>query len=330
MLTPSQTEIYFTKNDTQDMRLGDLAKQNLTPAPEAGDFAIIGYPDDEGIKLNGGRIGAALAPKIIRQFLYRMTPSFECPDFQSKICDLGDLIPAAATTPDFLQTLGERHELALQIAQNLYKKNVRIITFGGGHDYGYSDSAAFVSQYKAESKNNPESTKPIVINFDAHLDVRPPTMGFNSGTPFYRLNEKFKDQFHLIEVGIQPQCNSPEHYQWAKKQNIEIVSLNDIENFGWTYLWEKTVLKTLNASTKNRPVYVSFDIDGLTAAEAGGCSQAWATGLKTMDCLKFLKKLYSLSSVKGFGIYEVSPPLDRDSQTSKTAALLAHHYIFNS
>ncbi len=330
MLTPSQNDLYFSKNDPQDIRLGDLAKQNLTAIPESGDVAIIGYPDDEGIKLNGGRVGAALAPKTIRQFLYKMTPSFECTEFKAKICDLGDLLPATAAPPNHLQTLGERHEIALNIAQNLYKKNVRILTLGGGHDYGYSDTAAFVSQYKAESKNNPGSLKPIVINFDAHLDVRPPTLGFNSGTPFYRLNEKYKDQFHLIEIGIQPQCNSPQHYQWAKKQNIEIVSLNDIENFGWIYLWEKTELKTLNANSLKRPVYVSFDIDGLTAAEAGGCSQAWATGLKTMDCLKFLKKLYNTSSVKGFGIYEVSPPLDRDSQTSKTAALLAHHYIFNS
>lgn len=330
MLTPSQNDLYFSKNDVQDIRLGDLAKQSVATNPEAGDIAIIGYPDDEGIKLNGGRVGAALAPKTIRQFLYKMTPSFESSDFSAKICDLGDLVPTTTTPPDQLQTLGERHDIALNLVQNLYKKNVRVLSFGGGHDYGYADTAAFVSQYKAESKNNPNSAKPIILNFDAHLDVRPPTMGFNSGTPFYRLNEKYKDQFHLIEIGTQPQCNSPQHYQWAKKQNIEVVSLSDIESFGWSYLWEKTELKSLNSSTKNRPIFVSFDIDGLTAAEAGGCSQAWATGLKTMDCLRFLKKLYSHSSVKGFGIYEVSPPLDRDFQTSKTAALLAHHYIFNS
>ena len=191
MLTPSQNDLYFSKNDPQDIRLGDLAKQNSTATPEPGDIAIIGYPDDEGIKLNGGRVGSALAPKTIRQFLYKMTPSFECAEFKAKIYDLGDLLPANAAP----SSLGERHEIALNIAQNLYKKNVRVLTLGGGHDYGYSDTAAFVSQYKAESKNNPESLKPIVINFDAHLDVRPPTLGFNSGTPFYRLLNDFKNEF---------------------------------------------------------------------------------------------------------------------------------------
>ena len=35
-----------------------------------------------------------------------------------------------------------------------------------------------------------------------------------------------------------------------------------------------------------------------------------------------------LADIRGLGIYEVSPPLDQNDQTSKTAALIAYNYLF--
>src|SRR5438445_3037098 len=96
-LHPIDKHLLFTKNDKEDPRLGEcvqlLAKGDLDAAlnetPEF-DFAILGYPDDEGIALNGGRVGAQAAPKEIRTFLYKMTPHLESKRLP-KILDLGDL-----------------------------------------------------------------------------------------------------------------------------------------------------------------------------------------------------------------------------------------------
>lgn len=76
------------------------------------------------------------------------------------------------------------------------------------------------------------------------------------------------------------------------------------------------------------PVFVSYDIDCLSSSEAGGCSQSWATGLTVQESLDFLTQIYKISDVRGLGIYEVSPPLDHDFKTSKTAALLAYHFLY--
>jgi len=312
VLYPTTPELFFSKNDPEDVRLGDLFKIHINQELGANDFALVDYPDDEGIKLNGGRPGAATAPKLIRQFLYKMTPTST--DYSSKFIDLGDLLPQ--------NEMEFRHQQARENAAKLFHHQTRLISVGGGHDYGFSDAAAFVSSARVRFKK-----KPIVINFDAHLDVRPvKEKQFHSGTPFYRLLNEFpQDSFELIEIGLQPQCNSPHHRDWAKARGAKLFYLDEIEESGWEKIWWNSSLKTVDKTT---PVYVSFDIDALQAADGGGASQAWSSGLSLADCQKFLKKLYQNAHVQGFGVYEVSPPFDRDFQTSKTAALLIHQFLF--
>lgn len=313
-LIPSSPLLFFSKNDPDDPRLGDVCKStSLETAPFTEDtFMILGYADDDGIRLNGGRLGAHDAPKMIRQFLYKMTPS-ALSLRKLNLFDLGDLKQKIE--------LADRHQDALDITTFLHSKKQKVISFGGGHDYGYSDAAGFVKSYL----NSKE--KPVVINFDAHLDVRPTNHGLNSGTPFYRLLTEYKDQCEFIEIGLQPQCNSRTHWNWAVKNGAYLYDLKTVEEHGLNYLLDEPVFKKINKST---PVFISFDIDALTAGEAGGCSQAWVTGLKTSECLNFLSKLYQRSNARGLGIYEVSPPLDHDYQTSKTAALITHHFLFES
>src|SRR5262249_25890630 len=39
-----------------------------------GRPVLVGFPQDEGVRRNQGRPGAALAPREVRQWLYRLTP----------------------------------------------------------------------------------------------------------------------------------------------------------------------------------------------------------------------------------------------------------------
>lgn len=312
---PTAQKLFFSKNDPDDIRLGDLFKSaTLEEINTADAFCIMGYPDDEGIKLNNGRPGSALAPATIRQYLYKMTPAF----IQSKFFDIGDL--------QIVSDLGARHQMAQESIKTLQIKKIKTISLGGGHDYAYSDASGFL---KACIKNQPDQTqKPIVLNFDAHLDVRPTTNGFNSGTPFFRLINEFENQFEFAEIGIQPQCNSLKHRDWALHKKAHIFNLKDIlRNDGLTSLFKHPLFSKI---TKPTPVFISFDIDCLTSTEAPGCSQSWVTGLKTEDYLKFFSMLSKMSDIRGLGIYEVSPPLDFNEQTSKTAALIAYNYLFQN
>jgi formiminoglutamase len=308
----SSPHLFFTKNDPLDKRLGEIFKPRT---PEQllinNSFAIIGYPDDDGIKMNGGRIGAAEGPKKIREFLYKMTPPILIEN-ENQFSDIGDL----QTSIEF----SKRHMAAKHMARSLYEKQIRVISLGGGHDYGYADAAAFVEEYQNSF------SKPVVLNFDAHLDVRPTTNGFNSGTPFFRLLNDYPNAFDFVEIGIQPQCNSIHHKIWARDKGAHLFELTDIQKRGGLLsLFENNFFKGLNSDT---PVFISFDIDGLTSTEAGGCSQSWVTGLQTQDFLNFFHELKTKANLRGLGIYEVSPQLDVDNRTSKTAALLAFNFLF--
>lgn len=319
--TTISPEPFFTsRNDKNDLRLVDFLTQiNFNTLDSKKDFKLLnqcqliiwGNPDDQGISMNGGRIGAAKAPDIIRKNFYKMTPIDASKKIQ--ICDLGN------TTGE---SLPERHDTALKIATQVALTQTSWISLGGGHDYGFSDAAGFI---EAQKKNKKKRTykKPIIINFDAHLDVRPTDKGHHSGTPFRRLLEKYKDDIVFFEVGIQPQCNSPDHKKWAIDQKAKIIDYFDIQKKGLI-----KALKSQITKYKNHPCFVSLDMDAFSSDVAPGCSQSWAYGIDQKEFFESFRWLLKNLNVQGLGIYEVAPPLDHDDRTSKLAALVMHHFLF--
>lgn len=317
MISFASPSLFFSKNDSQDPRLGDLSKSRLYTdiASASEEFALVGYPDDEGISLNGGRAGAKLAPDQIRTSFYKMTPSV----FSQRTFGVADLGNISNTL-----SLNERHQAAKTVAKTVFQSTKRLLTLGGGHDYGYPDGSAFIESMSAHKQKQ----KPIIFNFDAHLDVRHFDGLAHSGTPFYRLLSEFPGQFDLVEVGIQAQCNSRNHLRWAEDQGAQIVSLEEIQHKGLVEALTPWLTPSKSSTSENlRPCFLSVDIDGFQSSEAPGCSQSWTTGIKTIEFLDLMTKLPPSYDLRGMGIYEVSPPLDFDNRTSKLAALLLHHFI---
>lgn len=308
-LTPTETSLFFTRQDPEDPRLGDFASASATDSSPS--VQIFGWPDDEGIRLNGGRPGAAEAPDRIRRFLYKMTPSLT-KDIPVQLWDRGNLAPSG-------RDLARRHEEARQLTAEAFRRGDRVLSFGGGHDYGFPDAAGFLDAFIREN------VRPIVVNFDAHLDVRPVKDSFHSGTPFRRLLTSFPDQFDFIEIGLQPQCNSRFHAAWAKSQGAQLWMADDVRD-------EADFLSHLLTWVTRRlgqPLFISLDIDVIQSADAPGCSQSWALGLTPPAVQKIIDLFMDHLPTKGLGIYEVSPPLDHDDRTTKLAALFAHQFIFH-
>lgn len=298
-----QAEDYQFKTNTEDPRIFT----KLVAASNEADFILTGYPDDEGIKLNGGRIGAALAPHEVRKAFYKMTAGYLPP---SKIYDAGNInteIP-----------LKDRHQAAETAATDFYGAGKFVMSVGGGHDYGYPDTQAFLNAHK-KSK-----LKPVVINFDAHLDVRPLEQGLTSGTPFYRMLTANPKACHFFEIGIQEQCNSVNHIAWCEAQGGKIVKLGDIQKKGLPAVMKKAV-----GPFKKHPCFISVDIDAFSSAFAPGCSQSWPVGITANDFFVAFDFLFQHLEIKGIGIYEVSPPLDVQPLTSRLAALILYRCLQN-
>src|SRR5262249_40235998 len=65
-----------TPHRPDDPRLGECVEfwREGTPELRPGRPILLGFPQDEGVRRNRGRPGAAAAPAAIRHWLYRLTP----------------------------------------------------------------------------------------------------------------------------------------------------------------------------------------------------------------------------------------------------------------
>ncbi len=309
--SPCSNELFFTRNDVTDPRSGDLVhRAGEAIDPNIRNVSIWGYPDDEGIANNRGRGGARFAPDVIRKAFYKFTPPREWLK-SLRFFDHGNLNIEN-------HGLDERHRLALSMAESEAKSSPISISLGGGHDYGYPDVRGWLNAQSTRS-----SAKPIVVNFDAHLDVRPLGPGglIHSGTPFYRLLESQGAPFDFFEIGIQPHCHSFHHLDFVSNKGGIVISVDD-------FLTPDAVDQKLSlAQWRDRPVFISFDMDVFSSAVAPGCSQSFASGLMPADIWRLFQKIFAISIPSALGIYEASPTLDFDDQTSKLAAIVAFNFL---
>lgn len=298
-----------------DLSLAEIVRAATTADKQsARSFALIGYPDDEGIRLNGGRPGASEAPTRIRRSLYRMTPSpYVTSDWS--LWDVGNVATAKLA-------LNARHETANHFVGGLLKAGFRTVSLGGGHDYGFADASAYAAWAGSQGH------RPLIINFDAHLDVRPLDRGLTSGTPFYRLLTAHPN-CDFLELGLQSQCNSRHHVEWLRAHGGRLMFEEERHAEGLSLT--AALHRLLSDSTlTTRSAFLSIDIDGFSSSVAPGASQSWPTGFLPDDFFPALAWCLGRLDVRGIGIYEVSPPLDLDDRTSRLAALIAHRFMFQS
>ena len=298
------TSLFYKSPRPNDKRLGEIVTSfEASALSEAkSGFVLVGHPDDEGIRLNHGRSGSREAPTAIRKAFYRLYPG---QDGFPRLYDIGDFQGTGS--------LPERQKKALRNVEQIFKLKHRLIALGGGHDHAYSDIGGFLEIFKKE--------RPIVINLDAHLDVRPLVSGPNSGTAFYQLLEQYPN-VELIELGIQKSANSLVNLKYAVQKKVRIFSFEqacgDILGIFKKISWAK------------RPVFLSIDMDVFSSAFAPGVSAASPIGLDPHALFLGLPWLTTHANIQGFGIYEVSPPLDPDNRTAKLAAQLLHVFLMNS
>lgn len=288
---------------SEDIRIGSLIENVQTSDINTVPLGnvLLGHADDEGIRLNNGRPGSSEGPEAIRRQFFKLTPGRK--DFP-KIFDFGNL----SLTGD----LSKRQLLALDIARSIFKAQHRLLALGGGHDHAFSDVGAFLEHFA--------DSRPLVINIDAHLDLRPLIHSPTSGTPFYQLLESYP-RFDFVEIGIQQHSNSLSHLDYAKKKKIKVYDFKKSNGH------LAKIFKSLKCGS--RPVFLSIDIDAFSSAYAPGASAASPIGLDPHELLILMPYIAGQLNVRGFGIYEVSPPLDRDNQTAKLAAILLQSFLLH-
>lgn len=292
------TTLFFHRDEAGDPRLGEIVRwqpKDYSNAP----VVLLGCPQDEGVRRNGGRAGAAAAPDAIRTCLYKLV----APEGFA-LFDLGN-------TP-IQATLEETHALQQRIVAQVMRDGKTLISLGGGNDLSYPDCAG-LAQVAGDV---------LAFNVDAHLDVRANPVR-NSGTPYRMLLE----ENHLLpanfyEMAYQPFAVAESHLAYLREKGAHAHSLHDLREQGLLAAFRHILKNAANGS-----VFWGIDLDSVHLAEAPGVSAPNVLGLTADELCQITELAGCDPRSRLIEFTEVNPAYDIDQRTCRLTAVAIFHFL---
>lgn len=281
-----------------------------TPADiPPGRPVIVGFPQDEGVRRNGGRIGAAHAPDEIRRWLYRLTPYHAAENANLTglgILDIGNLVVSNDLE-------ASQAALAEVVGELLHHQAIPIV-LGGGHETAYG---VYLGHVRA-------SHEVAIINLDAHLDVRPTVdhLG-HSGSPFRQAMEHPERPLpgsRYACFGAQPFSVSREHLEFVQQRGGMVCWNTDgLERH--LRQFESQHLGT------NVGIHLSIDADVVRSSEVPGVSAPNPMGLSGDDVVRFAFQCGADRRVVSLELVEINPRFDVDGRSARWGAVVIWHFL---
>lgn len=278
---------------------------------------IVGFSSDEGVRRNQGRIGAAHAPMELRRVLAGLpakTAMAALADAGDVVCDDGDLEAAQAELAD--------------VVSEVLAGGGRPLVLGGGHEVAWGTYSGLRLHQQREAENEatlPISRKLLIINFDAHFDLRQKRPA-NSGTPFDQIALDCAERgvpFNYACFGISDLSNTASLFAHAERLGVHYVFDVDMQE---TQLPQRLseLQKLLDAADD---VYLTIDLDVLPAATAPGVSAPAALGVPLSVIEAMALRVRASGKLRVADIAEYNPMFDQDRRTARAAARLAYRLL---
>lgn len=263
-------------------------------AQEFRGIALIGYADDEGVRLNGGRPGAAGGPDAFRQALsgYGAAHSVALKDLAVPLIDLGNVAPGL--------DLHATHDRVSAVVTAALDLGLLPVGIGGGHDLTWPEVRAVI-----DSLSKPAGLALHGIYFDAHLDVREDE---GSGMPFRRLLA-YGGVETLWLFGMDPLSNTPTHLDWFFAHGGELADWPASD-------WPRSPAQ-----------FVSICLDVIDMAQAPGVSAPHPAGWPAQRLADYAEAAGRNPAVCCFDLMELSPPHDENGRTARLAAHLFLRFL---
>lgn len=296
--TRPDPSVFFHRNEAGDVRLGETALHSPEDFPEA-NIVLLGCPQDEGVRRNNGRPGAAKAPDAIRQCLYRLTSP---PNV--RVFDLGNTILQSC--------LEETHRIHQQIVREILASGKQVLSLGGGNDISYPDCAALAEIHPGY----------LAFNIDAHLDVRE-NPARNSGTSYRMLlEEALLQPANFYEVGYQPFAVAKTHLDYLANKGAHAMSLPALRRSG-----VHSAIRKLLERQDAEAIFWGVDMDCVCAADAPGVSAPNPTGLTSGELCAIAELAGNDPRSHVFEVTETNPDFDLDNRTARLAAVAIFHFL---
>ncbi len=285
----------------EDPRLKNLFGKNI----DNPKVRLIGFPSDEGVKINGGRPGASKAPQLIYDELLKLTPHPVHLDRHVILLERTEsltLLECSGDLPSDHERLGESTASSLS-------EQVLPVVLGGGHETAFGH---FLGYTNSELPVN-------IVNIDAHTDVRDFKNGkAHSGSPFRQAIKHPSGMCKSYNVyGLNPASVSADHLAYVNNQGDTVFEHS---------VSVDAILNRLNLFEEGS-IMVTMDMDAVRQADAPGVSAPNASGISKEDWLKLAYGFGNHPKVTSFDLSEVNPEFDRDNQTVKLAALTIWYFL---
>lgn len=289
------------------IRPGRFASRVRTDTPEGCSVALLGLPDDLGVRLNHGRPGAKEGPTALRRALASFGADYDyhrSAAVDLHVYDAGDIEPAPG---DSESALHATHDRVTRAVRELHEMGMVTVCVGGGHDLTFPSVRALSLHAKSPVGG---------INIDPHLDVRE-TVG--SGMPYRAaIQGGFLDAQRFVEFGVGRFANSAEHLEYLRSRSAAIIGVEKARDFKSAI---PVAFDRAFPAGKADPGFVSLDLDVLDGSVAPGVSAVNPDGLSVDRVLKVIERAGEHPAVKHFDIMELSPPNDHADRTARVAAL---------
>ena len=261
------------------------------------DAVIFGIPYDGGVSYRGG---AAEAPDLLRANTDHATPCTERLDYF-----------AGFTVLDAGNFQGEdRDEVFAEVqeyVEKLVKEGTRFTMIGGDHSV----------TIPVERGVNAALDEPFgIIHIDAHMDLSFELEGdpLSHGSTEQRALEmsNIPSEENLYFIGIR--SIEPDEFAFSRGRSLQVKTAYDCYREGIEAVADDCISKMKKFSK----LYLTFDIDALDPAYAGGTGTPQFGGLTSRMAMTLVQKLFGELNIIGFDIVEIAPPLD-DSLASMYA-----------
>jgi formiminoglutamase len=259
---------------------------------------LVGFPSDEGVHRNGGRVGAAGAPDDIRRMLYRLTPDAErfeeSVDLLEHTRDLGNLVLSDDVERD--------QERLAEALDPLLLAGSFVIVLGGGHETSFGHFQAYALGGQRVG----------ILNWDAHPDVRELKDGLgHAGSPFRQaILDPSGSCRQFVAAGLLPHVVARSHLEF-------------IAAHGGRFVWRRDLsparVDEIYGSLAG-PSFVSFDLDAVEQAAAPGASSPSVGGITADLWLHAAYRAGRTRAVTSCDVVEMNPVYDRDNAAARLAA----------
>ena len=254
------------------------------------DIAIIGIPEER----NTDNKGTAIAPDKIREKLYQLNSPESI-----NIVDLGNLKSG--------KTLKDCYIAIADIVEELISLSVIPLIIGGSQDLTYGNFLAY--------KNI--SSKVNIVSIDSKFDIGFLTDDFNSSSYLGQIiihnNENL---FNYTNLGYQEYFLNKEEIELMDKLNFDSYRLGKI----------RSDIKEVEPILRDADI-LSIDISAVKQTEAPGFNNPSANGFYGEELCQLSRYAGLSDRLTSYGIYNVNPIYDINSQTVNLSAQVIWYFI---